>query len=62
MKKLKAKLIFAISLILVAGAVIATLIVLGNNHENGGGTSGGEGTSESSGVTLPSIDLGNLFN
>ena len=62
MKKLKAKLIFAISLILVAGAVIATLIVLGNNNENGGGTSGGEGTSESSGVTLPSIDLGNLFN
>ena len=62
MKKLKAKLIFAISLILVAGAIIATLVVLGNNNENSGSASGGESTSESSGVTLPSIDLGNLFN
>ena len=62
MKKLKAKLIFAISLILVAGAIIATLVVLGNNNENSGSASSGESTSESSGVTLPSIDLGNLFN
>ena len=63
MKKFKAKLIFAISLILVAGALIAALIVLGNNNSNGtGGGSTSEGTSQSSGITLPSIDLGNMFN
>ena len=62
MKKFKAQLIFAISLILVAGAVIAALIVLGNNNDPGSGASGGAGSSETDGVTLPPVDLGNMFN
>ena len=64
MKTLKAKLIFAISLIVVAGALIAALIVLDkNNEEPSGVTPPSEGTTEvGGGVSLPPVDIGSMFN
>ena len=55
--KLKAKIIFAVSLILIAGAFIAGLIIINNHNENGGG-SGGSGTG---GKDTPLVDFSEMI-
>ena len=62
MKKFKAKLIFAICLIVVAGTLMAALIILGNNNKTPDNSGAGAGTSQEGGsVTLPPVDLGEMF-
>ena len=59
-KKVKAKIIFAVCLVLFAAALIAALIVIDNaNGEQPSG--GGSGSSLGSGISLPVQDMSDLL-
>ena len=59
-KKVKAKIIFAVCLVLFAAALIAALIVIDNaNGEQPSG--GGSGSGLGSGITLPVQDMSDLL-
>ncbi len=62
-KRIKAKIIFAVCLIVFAAAMIAALIAINNanDKQGGSGTSSGGG-GQSVGITLPTQDLSDMLN